>query len=247
MITRVAHRHLQGAGRGRGRARRRGARTSRAARRGRGSGARVEEGRGADADRARAGEQHLDRVDAGLHAAGADDRHAGQRARRPSCTARSAIGLIAGPDSPPPPPPSTGRRGLGVDEQAQHRVHEGQARRRPASTAARGDRGEIGHVGRQLGEDREPRSAPTTARDDLARSRSGSWRRCSCVVQVRAAHVDLDRDDVARAASISRRACEVVDRVTPHRRDHACAGRAQRGQVVREPRRRRPDPGARPR
>ena len=47
----------------------------------RSDGARIGERRGADADRRRAREHHLDRVDPAAHATGADDRHAGERAR----------------------------------------------------------------------------------------------------------------------------------------------------------------------
>ena len=183
-----------------------------------------------------------------MHTAGADDGRPAARAST-SCTARSATGLIAGPDRPPPPPPRTGRR-VSASMTSPSTVFTSVSPVAPASTAAPRDLDEVGHVRRQLGEHRELEPARrTTAAHDASRCASGS---CANISRRGARFgqldVDLDRDEVGdRGPSSSAAAREVVDGVTPDRRDHARAERAQRREVVLDPRARRPDPAARPR
>ena len=107
--------------------------------------ARIAEVRGTDRDRARAREQHLDRVDAGLHTTGADHGNVGQRARHRVHRAqrdRFDRGTRQSPTAAAEHRPA----GLGVDHQREDGVHQGEAVGPGVDRGPR-DLGEIGHIG----------------------------------------------------------------------------------------------------
>ena len=202
--------------------------------------ARVVEVRGADADRARAREQHLDRVDAGRahHRCRSPERPGS--ARVTSCTARSATGLIAGPDRPPPPPPSTGRRVSASITSAEQRVHERERRRR----RRRPRRGRSSVRSVTFGESLAKTGSVEAGVDDRARRpravASGSWAKICSRDRARFGQldVDLDRDEVvgARRSSFGG-AREVVDGRDPTpTRSRARRARAARGDRARSTR-----------
>ena len=164
MVTRVCRRHHSSIApmRSAARARRRDARTSRRARRARGT---------ARADRGSSRCRHATALAPASSISTASTpvctppvpiTGTSGSARVTSCTARNATGLIAGPDRPPPPPPRTGRRVSASTSRPEQGVHEREPGGAGVDRRAR-DRGEIGHVRRQLrehGQRRAPRRRP---------------------------------------------------------------------------------------
>ena len=116
------------------------------------------------------------------------------RAAWTSCTARTATGWIAGPDSPPPPAPSAGRRVVGSSARPSsvlmQRDRLGTGRRR----TARGDVDDAVGVGAEL----RPARPPAAGRGGDHRRRQlgvvGEDR--AAALEVRARQVDLDGDDL---------------------------------------------------
>ena len=148
---------------------------------------------------------------------------------------------MAGPDRPPPlpPDPSSGRPLLDVDDHPEGRVHQGDR------LGARLDRGarrspEVGRVGAELCPARQPGHAPRPRRPP-PRSPRRVCEHPPPVLQVRTAHVDLDRPTPSATAIAKAAAANSSTGATPEAHHRPRPGRDQAGQVVAEP---RLDPGA---
>ena len=192
------------------------------------------ERRRAHTDSTRSREEHLDGVDPGRHAPGSDDRHLGV-GTRDVVHGPQRDGLDRRARQAAPARAEGGPAVLGVDDEAEERVDEreaGRARRQGGG----GDLAEIGHVGRELHEDRELQVGVDHRRGRAGggRRRMGEHRRP--VLEIRAADVDLDRDELlTRRCEEFRRPTELLRRPAPHGCDDACAAGAQRRQVVVDP------------
>ena len=153
------------------------------------------------------------------------------RAAWTSCTARTATGWIAGPDSPPPPAPSAGCARRRVVGQAEQRVDAGHGLGAGSGDGA-GDLDDAVGVGAQL---RPPRAtAPGGRREHLGRQLGVVGEDGVAALEVGAGQVDLDGDDLRRCCGEQVRGSGVVvDRAPPDRRHDGGtgvrAGRAARG------------------
>ena len=112
----------------------------------------------------------------------------------------------------------------------------------PASSAAAGDLGEVGHVGAELGPAGQLRAALPDRGDHLRGGLGRVGEHPAAVLEVRAAHVDLERRrDRRRPAIADSRRGELLDGAAPDAHHRPRPGRDQAGKVVAEP---RFDPGA---
>ena len=151
-----------------------------------------------------------------------------------SCTARNATGLIAGPERPPPPRAEDGPAVVDVDDEAEHRVHE----REPGGAGRRARRRAISRrsvtLGDSLAKTGRPSSASTAARTASAVAPGRVREHARPVLEVRAAHVHLERDEVVAATSQHRRGASRTRRPcvpTPTRSRARRAPRARAGRA----------------
>ena len=206
---------------------------------------RVAEHRRADRHGRRAGEDELERVEAGADAAHAEDRQVRQGIACTCHTQRTATGRIAGPDSPPVTPPSAGRI-VSVSITSPSRVLISEKPSTPASAQARAmsvmsvtsgeslaNTGWFGSAAR--------RTAPIT-RDDAMASQANTWPRLSTFGQeMLTSSIDTAGCPASRRASSTYSSvCAAGDRD-----DRARAVLGQPGQVVLDERRRCPGPAGR--
>ena len=150
-----------------------------------------------------------------------------------SCTARTATGWIAGPDSPPPPAPSTGCFVSRVVRQPEQRVD---ARDRLGARCgdSTGDVDDAVRVGAELGPARPP---ATGGRVDHPRRQLGVVGEDRvATLEVRARQVDLDGHDLRRVLRPAgrrppRSRRPSAPRWRPRRLHRCAAGRAARGRA----------------